>query len=256
MSDIAFQCPKCGQNMAVSDQYVGLVFSCPKCQTAVKTPVPVTVFPCPACSNILFADGILRGRSYGCPDCETPLVVPEYPTVQCAVCGIHVEMDEDCFRDVQGTTVDCPQCAAKLDIPAIPKPAIPAAPEPPKPGTVVIQCRQCPGRVELDAKTAAQRPGKLMRCPKCRAFLMVPRITKTRTEEPEIRTVQPAKVADTEHEDFSKTMRLDDIVETIPLAEHIQHGECPYCNLPLRQLDERSYVCERCSRVVRVVRHR
>jgi hypothetical protein len=255
MRDIAFQCPQCSKNLAVGDRYVGVVFACPDCHAELKTPRPIFVFPCPTCGCVMFGPGELRGKVFGCPDCETQFEVPQHPTVRCAICSVHLEMDEECYHGVEGTPVECPQCQSSVDVPALPKPVF-DIPKPAPASTVAVRCRGCMSDVHLEANVVAKMGGKLIRCPKCHRFLMVPH-TKSRPEEMATRKAQAPKVMDPKAGPFARTMRLDDILETIPQARQLHEGGlCLYCNMPLRQLDERSFVCEHCWRIVRTVRQR
>jgi predicted RNA-binding Zn-ribbon protein involved in translation (DUF1610 family) len=39
-TDIIFECPQCGKSLAIDPRGIGLVISCPDCQTQVEVPAP------------------------------------------------------------------------------------------------------------------------------------------------------------------------------------------------------------------------
>ncbi len=255
MRDIAFQCPHCSKNLAAGDRYVGVVFACPDCQVEISTPQPEFVFPCPACGCILFASKALRGEIYGCPDCEAPFEVPSLTTLRCAGCGVHLEVDDEWYADLAGSTVECPECGRRVDAPALPRPVF-RPPAPSLPDTVVFRCRVCANDVRLQPQEAASRAGRLIRCPRCHGFILIPKEKGGMDERAVPRQTRAPRIMNEKPADFARTMRMDEILETIPQAHLLDAGTCLYCSRPLRQLDERTYVCKNCWRIVRKVRRR
>lgn len=40
-TDVIFECPQCGKSLAIDPRGVGLLVTCPDCQTQVQVPMPV-----------------------------------------------------------------------------------------------------------------------------------------------------------------------------------------------------------------------
>jgi len=40
-TDVIFECPQCGKSLAIDPRGIGLVVTCPDCQTQVQVPMPV-----------------------------------------------------------------------------------------------------------------------------------------------------------------------------------------------------------------------
>jgi phage FluMu protein Com len=256
MSDIAFQCAGCSKNLAVGDTYIGVAFPCPGCQAQLIVPSPSFVFPCPLCGNHLFGDPNLPGQIYGCPDCDHMFTVPQMNTIRCPKCGVHLEMEDEDYAGVAGFEVDCPQCAAVVSVPLIPSSMVEEEAPPPDPELIDVPCPGCDAGIRLTPEVYKRDVGKLIRCPKCKRFLRVPaRLTEPKAAS-QPRAAEPPAPMDSANLDIKATMRMDSLLESIPQGRRVQEGHCLYCDLPTRQLDAHTFVCENCRRVFRTLKHR
>jgi len=259
MGDLAFQCPECSKNLAVSDRFVGVVFACPDCQVELRAPTPTFGCPCPSCASQFFAPDTLHGQIFGCPNCNVQFVVPQSATVRCPGCGVHLEMDDDYFRELGGSAVQCPQCNSHVPVPVLPRPpGIPAQDVvedfEEEPESVIFKCRACQSEIEMKGETFDRMTGRLIRCPKCRRYVRVP-ATRPRPAAPVPRQTAPPKMMDDDENSMGRTMRLDNMLDFIPQAHSLEEGLCPYCRMPLQRLQDRSFMCKFCQRVIRSVHH-
>lgn len=44
-TDVIFECPQCGKSLAIDQRGIGLVVTCPDCQTEVQVPAPMMESP-------------------------------------------------------------------------------------------------------------------------------------------------------------------------------------------------------------------
>lgn len=44
-TDVIFECPQCGKSLAIDQRGIGLVVTCPDCQTEVQVPTPAAESP-------------------------------------------------------------------------------------------------------------------------------------------------------------------------------------------------------------------
>jgi hypothetical protein len=221
MADILFQCSGCSMCLSAADEFIGVVFSCPACEADVQVPVPVMDFACPTCEADMAAPYSVRSLLFGCPACETEMRLPENLTFRCTSCRTPLELPEDQYRAFAGQPAACPQCGVDLVVPPW-KPELAAAPlQVAEAGATAATEEALPLEESAESVPDAAPPGR-----------------------------EPASGV----QDSSKTMKLDEMLETIPLAHTLEEGMCPYCNLPLQQLHKRAYLCRRCDRVIRTVR--
>ena len=127
MTDILFQCTECDKHVAVADVFIGKRFQCPDCRARIESPEPSIVFPCPACHSRLAAPDPLRGEAYLCPNCGEEIDIPENTTVACPACGVNMELDDDYYAELEGKTINCPECEVPVGIPARPRKPAPLA---------------------------------------------------------------------------------------------------------------------------------
>ena len=191
--------------------------------------------------------------------CESLFEVPTNHTVRCDGCGVYLEIEEEYYKELQGQVVECPSCEREVGVPSLPKPAYEDQPEPEVAVMVKLKCHGCMGVIELTPEKFERMKGRLVRCPKCRRLVRVPMKPPTRKREfdqPPTRKAKTQKMVDAESKPFAKTMRLDDIIDGSTQARTLEEGVCLYCNSPLKQMDDHTFVCESCWRVIRTVKRK
>lgn len=229
MADILFRCPACSMCLSASDEFIGVAFACPGCQADVQVPVPVMDFACPSCQVDMAAPYDARSVLFGCPECETEMRLPANLTFRCASCRTPLELPEDQYREFAGHTAVCPECHEDLAIPPW-QPGLAGAP---------LQVAETTATSVAEEETPPQEVSAPPQAP----------------APPAPPTAPPAASAGAEATGgFNKTMKLNEMLETIPLAHTLEEGKCPYCHMPLKQLHKRAYLCKRCDRVIRTVR--
>lgn len=120
MSDLLFQCSICSKSLAVDTSMLGRRFVCPQCQTKIHAPTPEIIFRCVHCSCDLCAPEKLCMQDFECPNCSQNVTIPERSVVQCPGCSINIELDRDYYLELSGDSVECPECAGTVPVPAIP----------------------------------------------------------------------------------------------------------------------------------------
>ncbi len=188
MSDLLFKCSVCKKSLAVNTSLLGRRFVCPQCQTKVHAPKPESVFPCPSCDCELCAPLTLAMQDFECPNCEESLTIPELSIIKCSSCEVQIELSSDYYQELAGDVLECPECAAIVNVPPIPG----------------------------EKKPKASKPGTL---PKGFGH---------------------------------KTMRLDELLNDSSPTEQLQANLCPYCNSKIYVLQDNSYVCKACGRIMRI----
>lgn len=187
------------------------------------------LFQCSKCSKHMCADESRIGRKFHCPDCANLVTVPPPAIVfSCAACLDHFAAADD----LRGTDFLCPGCHAVMHIPEC----------------TVIVCPQCAVNIELDDELFQELQGGMAECPECGNTVPVP----PKTIAGHGSTGGPDKNLP---KGFgSKTVRLDEIIDSIPQAQHVKEGHCPYCGKETEQRDETTYICRQCGRMIHIVK--
>jgi len=187
------------------------------------------LFECKECSNHVSVQGSSVGRIFNCPECGSEVQAPE-PVV--------VFFCPSCFRQysapsgLRGKDYLCPNCEAKIHIPDV----------------STLRCGACAVNVELEDDVYAEYERKSVACPECESNIQVPR--RPRIEEGDDGDTQSG---DLPRGFAHKTLRLDDIIAGIPQAARLKEGHCPFCGREVRQVDEKSFACESCGRLIHTV---
>ncbi len=94
--------------------------------------------------------------------------------------------------------------------------------------------------MELDTEFYAELEGRKLECPECSESMSVP-------ARPRVQ-----KASDNSHPPGfgNKTLRLDTILESIPQANQLREGNCPFCGHAVEQYGAKSYTCSHCSRQI------
>lgn len=136
MGYLLYKCSRCRKNLAVAQFSVGRTFSCPHCKGLADAPEPSIRFPCTWCKTDLFAPNYLREMPFVCPNCEKKIKIPRHPTLTCPSCQTFLEVEDEYFHDLEGTTIRCPSCDAEMPVPRLRREVKPnAVPVPAQGGT-------------------------------------------------------------------------------------------------------------------------
>jgi DNA-directed RNA polymerase subunit RPC12/RpoP len=191
MADVLFQCGECSKHMCVDGSRIGRRFHCPDCASLVVVPPPAIVFPCAGCRGTFAVADDLRETDFLCPNCEAVMHIPSCTVIACPQCAVNIELDDDLFAELEGESVDCPECGSAVPVPTRPDAG---------PGTAASGAKKLPKGFN------------------------------------------------------NKTVRLDEIIDSIPQAQHVREGHCPYCNSDTEQRDSASYICRKCGRMIHIVK--
>jgi DNA-directed RNA polymerase subunit RPC12/RpoP len=123
-----------------------------------------------------------------------------------------------------GTGFLCPACEKNMQIPL----------------SSVLVCPACGVNMELENDFYTELEGRKLECPECGNRFPVP--ARPRVQKPGANGHPPG---------FGhKTLRLDTILESIPQADQLRGGHCPFCGHPVEQYNSRSYTCSNCLRQI------
>ena len=199
------------------------------------------LFRCEHCLQGLSVEDGYSGADLICPYCSQMVTVPAICSwFACASCGCSLASGDGSKGDVFG----CPHCGARLEVPE----------------NITVRCISCSVYLELNDEYQAEFGGQTVDCPECSGDVLIPEMIQEEAVEPEpsdeAAAIQPAPPQDHSGEFMQKTMKLDEILEDIPQSQSISKGKCPYCAQPLRNLHDNAYLCKRCHRVIRTVKHK
>ena len=184
------------------------------------------LFECAACRKHCCVGEAAVGKRFACPDCAEALQAPE-PTLvfPCPACAA-IYSAPDTLR---GRPFRCPSCRETIPIPA----------------DSALICPSCAVTMELDESFYSDLEGRSLECPECGETLAVP-------ARPRIPKATPTGGAAAPHPPGfgQKTLRLDTMLESIPLADQLREGLCPFCGHTVQQVSDKSYACSRCSRQI------
>jgi len=102
--------------------------------------------------------------------------------------------------------------------------------------------------IELDDGLFDELQGEMVDCPECGNRVPVPAKPVAKpgaAKGPEQKLPKGFK---------NKTVRLDEIIDSIPQAQHVREGHCPYCGKETEQRDDAHYVCRTCGRMIHIVK--
>ncbi len=179
------------------------------------------LFKCGSCGKHCCVGQKAVGQEFPCPDCGESVQAPE-PTLvfPCPSCGTTCSA----LEALGGTGFLCPVCEEQMSIPI----------------TSILVCPACGINMELDDDFYSELEGRQLECPECGERLSVP--ARPRTEEADASNHPPG---------FGhKTLRLDTILESIPQANQLRDGHCPFCGHTVEQYNSKSYTCSNCSRQI------
>lgn len=136
---IEFLCPRCQNQLSVSDADAGAKQRCPHCQAKVRVPVPektaappapgpvngpIIEFICPRCQNAMQARADEAGSKQRCPKCQAKVKVPEPEPVAAAASRATIEFKcprcDELIRargEHAGIKQFCPRCGGKVRVP-------------------------------------------------------------------------------------------------------------------------------------------
>ena len=167
MSEVIFKCPSCSKNLCAGDTLIGRSFNCPTCQNKVTLPEPDFSFNCPSCNNELSSQKSMVGETFDCPSCEQGFTIPSSGrlftqllkqktiSITCPSCSVELELENSYYKEMEGKTIDCPECNKAIPISSttapkklsIAHPQIPTTPrcpgckvEMPKDAVICIHC--------------------------------------------------------------------------------------------------------------------
>jgi len=145
---LTYRCPACQKRLGVKPPKAGGEMNCPECAARMRIPdLPLLepgppkfkqgllTFRCPACEKRLGVKPAKAGGEMSCPECAARLKVPDRPvldptsvkwksgmlTFRCAACEKRIGVKPE----RSGAEMDCPSCAARLNVPE-PPPGEPA----------------------------------------------------------------------------------------------------------------------------------
>jgi len=127
----------------------------------------------------------------------------------------------------------CPNCDKKITIPE----------------HCAVSCPSCSLNIELSSDYYAELAGTNIDCPECDVQIAVAPLPgpdpSSHSQGPEVEVLPDG---------FGhKTMKLDELLATVPQAQRLNLGVCPYCSNKVHVLRGGSYVCKNCGRVMRMV---
>jgi endogenous inhibitor of DNA gyrase (YacG/DUF329 family) len=59
----------------------------------------------------------MRDEVVACPNCEAGLRIPPKLTLPCPSCNVNLEVEDEYYRQLAGTAVECPECGGQVFIP-------------------------------------------------------------------------------------------------------------------------------------------
>lgn len=179
------------------------------------------LFQCGSCGKHCCVGEKAVGKQFPCPDCGEAVTAPEPVLVfPCPSCGTTCS----CLESLGGTGFRCPSCEEKIPIPL----------------ASVLVCSACGVNMELENEFYAELEGRKLECPECGQSLPVP--PRPRVKKATANGHPPG---------FGhKTLRLDTILESIPQANQLRDGHCPFCGHTVEQYNDKSYTCSHCSRQI------
>ncbi len=187
------------------------------------------LFQCGKCSKHMCVNASRIGKRFHCPDCASLVVVPPPAIVfPCPGCREPFAVADD----LRETDFLCPSCEAVMHIPA----------------RTVVACPHCSVNIELDEDLFGELQGQAIDCPECGNTVAVPAMPAA---APGTAAAAARKLPDGFK---NKTVRLDEIIDSIPQAQHVREGHCPYCGNETEQRDNASYVCRKCGRMIHIVK--
>ena len=187
------------------------------------------LFQCAECSTHMCVTGTLAGRHFRCPECENKVQAPNTTFVfHCPKCLTEFSS----ANDMKNTSCRCPNCEEVILIPQC----------------TTLRCRECAVLIEIDDENYLEFEGKSVLCPECGADIEVP----ARPHESELAD-QNGSGGNMPPGFGNKTLRLDEIIDNIPQAEQLKKGRCPYCGRPIWKMDEKSFACRNCGRLIQPV---
>jgi len=182
------------------------------------------LFACPACEKHCCVGAAAVGQHFACPDCGEPLQAPEPAIVfPCPACATLYATP----ASLSGASFLCPACREAMVIP----------------GDCALICPSCAVTLEVNEDFYHEIEGRGLECPACGATLPVPTRPRRAKATPSGAAPHPPGFG-------HKTLRLDNILESIPLADQLRKGLCPFCGHEVEQYSDRSYTCSHCSRQI------
>jgi transcription initiation factor IIE alpha subunit len=178
------------------------------------------LFTCEACGKHCCVGDRAVGKQFPCPDCGKSVQAPEPALVfPCPHCKTSFSAPDA----LGGSGFLCPACEEHFDIPV----------------TSILVCTACGVNMELDEAFYAELERRRLECPECGESLPV-------LPRPRIKKAGRAHPPGFGH----KTLRLDTILESIPQADQLREGICPFCGHVVEQYNDKSYTCSHCSRQI------
>ena len=184
------------------------------------------LFQCSECKKSLAVPTSLLGRRFVCPQCQEKIHAPDPEIIfPCSECGSKL-----CASLALATKkFECPNCEKKFTIPKL----------------SIITCQACNVQIEISVDDYANLAGKTIDCPECAATVKVPLIPGMDKKERKKKSGLPKGFG-------NKTMRLDEIMKISKPAEKLNAMKCPYCKSDVNILQDNSYICTNCERIMRV----
>jgi len=180
------------------------------------------LFECANCGKHCCVGEQAVGKQFPCPDCGEAVRAPEPVLVfPCPSCGTICSTTEA----LGGTGFLCPACEEEMQIPV----------------SSILVCASCGINMELDDDFYSELEGRKLECPECGESLAVP--ARPSLQEKADAAPHPPGFG-------HKTLRLDTMLESIPQADQLRDGHCPFCGHPVEQYNAKSYTCSHCSRQI------
>jgi len=187
------------------------------------------LFKCSICGKSLAVDVSLLGRRFICPECQNKIHAPpaniifRCPECYCELCAPGKLAMQD---------FECPNCTSAITIPEL----------------STVRCNNCGLVAEIEPDYFRDVAGQEIECPECHESIPVPELPR------------PSRQNREDREEIAlprgfgrKTMKLDDLISSIPQAQRLDVGVCPYCGQKVHVLGGNSYVCKSCGRIMRMV---
>ncbi len=183
------------------------------------------LFQCSVCKRNLAVNTSLLGRRFVCPQCQTKIHAPKPEIVfPCNSCGTELYAP----MKLSMHDFECPNCEQIITIPEL----------------SIIICPHCNVQIELGKDYYMELAGDVLECPECSATVNVPPLPGV-SNTPQKKTGLPKGFG-------HKTMKLDDIMDNSSPAEALNKHKCPYCGSKTYALQDNSFVCKACGRIMRV----
>ncbi|MCK5528564.1 MAG: hypothetical protein KAI74_02675 [Kiritimatiellae bacterium] len=184
------------------------------------------LFKCSECKRNLAVNTSLLGRRFVCPQCQEKIQAPDPEIIfSCPECGSKL-----CSAlTLASKTFECPKCEKNITIPK----------------SSIVTCQACDEQIKLSADDYATLAGKNIECPKCTKTVNVPCMPGMDKKERKKKSGLPAGFG-------NKTMRLDDLISISEPIKKLNAKKCPYCESDVNILQDNSYICTKCERIMRV----